>query len=933
MTAIKNIFWMLLLMGAGYVGLTQAAEASASSASASSFVPAEVDSSGELTKDELDFLLYYNGDVLPDQQALGERIVDKLKCAFVKREIFSDLDILIYACIFSPDGGKIIINGSREKMFMGAPMKEEVVCTIDANTGVLLSESTDAQHIADFKDAVEQWGAHRREFSNGFRPWQSADGLTTITEDIICPTEFGKANKKLTAVEYDDKYEKISKFHVHKKNGDFSENFYITVPKLKGNELGVLSRNGNVFLLRFDDWRVFLYDTVTKKSYQPPLTIDDDQVAISPDGKALLARIGYCYLGKFTILSFQQQLLWAKMLKKRVIINSKQRERLQAIAYELPEWERNTILKSMPLLKKEYDGTCFAQHFLTNSIALHTRDGRYVELTPEDIQQRMISEIFIALKQESARGKISHDDSKKCTIVECPFDSDKLSCFMVGDFEGVHATSVSEKLRTQENIFEVYDFLQCHADLGGRSVAETTALFIRDNKLASFGLNLFLPLITGTSCNCCPFSADYQTQGYLVRSWSFTPNADYSRVSYPVQLSFSPHGRSLLALTSSHGVKLWDMRKLPAVYCLSTPGFYFNSQSPIAWGFDADDKEFAVCSHARCKIVRPSGDIDVSFPCHEIANLMYLDANTLIAFCRGQQKLYCYNIAEQRIALEIPIVVEPHEEGQHAAGGVEHVEHHDIRAGRATVMTLSPDKTMLAVGRQNGTISIVDPHSPTLDQCLSLRRDTAPIDTLAYSPDGSLLASYAHDRTLRIYDAISGALIRTFNVTQDVSEPVLTISADNRQLALVVGCGRVNDSVIFDIESGTERVMNSRALFDPSGLWLLTKEHAMGRLQLQPWFSQPITAEQYLLLEKALHAPELFSSYLTQEERDEMVRLQGERLKKENLPATNRDGMRAFAEIIRTLDEQQKSYLSMLCGTLPDNMKSFVKARMPWLDS
>jgi WD40 repeat protein len=63
-----------------------------------------------------------------------------------------------------------------------------------------------------------------------------------------------------------------------------------------------------------------------------------------------------------------------------------------------------------------------------------------------------------------------------------------------------------------------------------------------------------------------------------------------------------------------------------------------------------------------------------------------------------------------------------------------------------------------------------------------LRGHTGPINRIAWSPDGSYLASPSEDKTIRIWDTRSGACVRTLQGHKDIVNSV-TWSPDSKMLA------------------------------------------------------------------------------------------------------------------------------------------------------
>jgi WD40 repeat protein len=99
---------------------------------------------------------------------------------------------------------------------------------------------------------------------------------------------------------------------------------------------------------------------------------------------------------------------------------------------------------------------------------------------------------------------------------------------------------------------------------------------------------------------------------------------------------------------------------------------------------------------------------------------------------------------------------------------------------RVMSVAFSPDGTRLASASADGSIKVWDAMTGHL--CLTLTRHTRTVWSVAFSPDGRRLASGSYDKTIKVWDATTGELLHTLRGhTSDVR--CVAFSPDGRRLA------------------------------------------------------------------------------------------------------------------------------------------------------
>jgi len=146
--------------------------------------------------------------------------------------------------------------------------------------------------------------------------------------------------------------------------------------------------------------------------------------------------------------------------------------------------------------------------------------------------------------------------------------------------------------------------------------------------------------------------------------------------------------------------------------------------------------------------------------------------------------------------------------------------------GAVTSVAFSPDGALLASASDDNTVRVWD--AATGAAVKTLKGHTRAVTSVAFSPDGALLASASYDGTVRVWDMATGAAVKTLEGHTDWVHSV-AFSPDG---ALLASASRDKTVRLWDTETGaalktleghTDSV--TAVAFSPDGALLASASH------------------------------------------------------------------------------------------------------------
>jgi WD40 repeat protein len=280
-----------------------------------------------------------------------------------------------------------------------------------------------------------------------------------------------------------------------------------------------------------------------------------------------------------------------------------------------------------------------------------------------------------------------------------------------------------------------------------------------------------------------PVGRSYTGGGGGLLSW-------YGAITGPLTaLAFSPDGRTLAVGSSSgnggsHGVTyLLDTHshRLRRRGASSYPAIADSSYPAVADVRFAPDGRTFVTGEITSTTVSPPSEVVVLRSAtdeHSLAESRAIPAGRVIGFADGGRRLLVTSGRSHSLLLDARTL--------HTVG--------ELREGGVAAISRSGD--LAAFGTADGTVVLVDPGT---GRATTMRgHASAPIESLAFSVDGDMLASTAADGSVGVWDVQAANLRETFAGTAPALDPVFSPngetlyagSTDGSVFAWDVGGGR-----------------------------------------------------------------------------------------------------------------------------------------------
>lgn len=250
-------------------------------------------------------------------------------------------------------------------------------------------------------------------------------------------------------------------------------------------------------------------------------------------------------------------------------------------------------------------------------------------------------------------------------------------------------------------------------------------------------------------------------------------------------VAFHPDGRTLASGGRDANVTIWDVATGQPIRTfkghkepISQVAYSADGRVLVSAGLQKDG--FLLWSTATGELLR-----SIDSPPADFA--LGAGDRTLVAIASGRKKVQAWDVATGA-----------------PAGTVLDAD----GSGLINAIALSPDRKLLAVGRDDGTIQLVEAATGRLIRSFHDHRNPVPVHFLEFTPDGRSLASVGGlSPVVLIWEVASGRLLRTLQ-GRNVTFQAIAMSPDGVHLA---GAGHDSTVQVWD----TTRDPEARSLDEP----------------------------------------------------------------------------------------------------------------------